>query len=394
MKRALIFSGILASFALTGCGTTSNSANETTTAASVSSENSSAQAKEAAAVEAAKVPDAPKSALIAAECKKNIVGMVSKQEGGQQFLLEDSSLWQIMPDGSVSLIKKLPDSVENYSLVPSTDVIIHYTNNKIMLEHIATGTEFFNLTGSATLKSVMFTPDNTEMGILDENSTINIWNVPKRFSGIQISETVQDFINRQSSDYRLRFSTGAYAISLAGNGRAVLASDDAANNKIGLIYYMDDEKNKGVLKAIARTNVHIAHLAISLSAKYIAAADTNGQLYVSSTGEDKGFKVYAKRFTDAQNVKFVGDNVLVHGKEKLTLVDSATGLDIWTRDVSAKTCYALAKDKIFCSTGDTIEEINGINGKLNRTIFFNDTTWGELTEGRELKGTAAASCIK
>ncbi|MBQ9395106.1 MAG: hypothetical protein IJU23_06260 [Proteobacteria bacterium] len=393
MKKALILSGILASLAM-GCGTTSNGSNETTTAATVSNEAAEAAAKEAAAVEAAKVPDAPKSALIAAECKKNIVKMVTKQEGGQQFLLDDSTLWQIMPDGSMSLIKKLPDSVENYSLVPSTDVIIHYTNNKIMMVHVATDTEFFNLAGSAALKTVMFTPDNTEMGILDENSTINIWNVPKRFSGIQISERVQDFINRQSSDYRLRFSTGAYAISLAGNGRAVLASDDEASGKIGLIYYMDDEKNKGVLKAIARTNVHIAHLAISLSANYIAATDTNGQLYVSTTGEDKGFKVYAKRFTDAQNVKFVGDNVLVLGKEKLTLLDVATGFEIWTRDVSARTCYAPTKEKIFCNTGDTIEEINGINGKLIRTLFFNDKTWGELVEGRELKGTADASCIK
>lgn len=395
MKKTICLAMILTAAMLMGCKSTSDGSSDSPASAADAAKNDQA-AQEAAAVEAAKVPDAPKSGMIASECKNTIRQMVTKQEGGQQYLLDDATLWQVMPDGSTKLIKKLPDSVDTYQLIPSTDVIIHYTNNKIMLIHVETNTEFFNLTGDPdpATRRVMFTPDNKEMGILDKNSTINIWNVPKRFSGINIAETVQDFINRQSADYKLRFSTGAYAISLAGDGRAVLASDDEANNKIGLIYYMDETKHKGVLKALARTNSHISHLAISLSAKYVAATDVDNKLYVTSTGEDKGFKVYGTRFTDAKNVKFVGDNVLVIGSDKLTLVDVATGVDMWTRNVKALSCYAPSNDKILCNTGDTIEEINGKTGKLIRTLFFNSNTWGELKNGTELGGTADSSCLK
>ncbi len=368
-----------------GCASSGQKTESTETAADAAAKTE--QTAESAA------SDAPKMAQIAPECRKKIVKMVTKQEGGQQYLLDDGTLWQVMPDASVKLVKKLPDGVDNYALIPSTDVIIHYYPDKIMLEHVETGTEFFKLKGEPSLKGVMFTPDNNEMGILDKDSTINIWNVPDKFSGINIAERVQDFMNRQSPDYKLRFSTNPYLISLAGHGKAVMASDDQENNKIGLIYLMDEENNKGVLKAIARTNVHIAHLAISLSGRTVAATDVNQQLYVSSTGEDKGFKVYGTGYKDAKNVKFVGENVLVIGADKLTLVDVANGMQLWTHDVKAISCYAPSKDKVLCNTGDTIEEINGNDGKLVRTLFFNDKNWGELKKDNALGGTAEASCL-
>lgn len=377
-----------------GCASTSNAPQETA-ASTAESAQTAAEAQEAAAIEAAKAPDAPKSKLIAQECKKNILQMVAKQEGGQQFLLDDATLWQVMPDGSTKLVKKLPDEAKNYFLIPSTDVIIHYTNdNKIMLIHVESDKEFFNLKGDASLRTVLFTPDNNEMGIMDKDNRINIWNVPKKFTGIHFSETVQEFINRQSSDYYLRFSAGAYAVSLAGNSRAVLAADEVDTGKIGLIFHMDENTHKGVLKNLGRTNAHITHLAIPLSAKNVAVCDENGQLYVTSTGEDKGFKVYANAYKDTVNVNFIGENVLVIGKEKLTLIDVSTGFEIWTRDVSAQSCYTSQSNKLFCNTGDTVEEINPANGKLVRTLFFNDTTWGELVNGTELGGTASTTCLK
>jgi len=369
-----------------GCGTSSSEG------AKSAADAAQVAAQEAAAREEA-VLNAPKSQSIAPECKRVIRQMVTKQEGGQQYLLDDGTLWQVMADGNITLVKKLPDSVDNYRLVPSTGVIIHYTNDKIMLTHVETNTELFNLKGDSTKKSVMYTPDNMEMAITDKDSSLNVWNVPERFSGIQLAETVQDFINRQSPDYRMRFSVDAYAISLAGDGRAILASDDQLNNKIGLIYFMDDKNAKGVLKSIARTNKHITHLGLSLSAKWIYAVDADGQLYISTTGEDKGFKIYAREYKNTNNAKFIGDNVLVIEPERLVLLNSTTGNVMWTRDVKAKTCYAPNEDHVLCSTGDTLEDINARNGKLNHTYFFNESNYGILSGTDQLSGTAPASCL-
>ncbi len=350
-------------------------------------EVAAAQVREEAAV------NAPKSQSIAPECKRVIRQMVTKQEGGQQYLLDDATLWQVMPDESVQLIKKLDDVVDNYRLVPSTGVIIHYANNKVMLTHVESNTDLFNLRGDPQSKTVMYTPDNMEMAIKDADGAINIWNVPERFSGIQLSETVQDFINRQSPDYRMKFSVEAYAVSLAGEGRAILASDDEANQKIGLIYYMDDKNDKGRLRSIARTNKHIAHLQLSLSARWVAASDSDGQLYITTTGEDKGFKIYARSYTNTRNVKFIGDNVLIMEPERLILLDTATGKEMWTRDVKAVSCYAPSEDQLICSTGDTIEDINARNGKLNHTYFFNSENYGDLSGTSDLKGSAPATCL-
>jgi dipeptidyl aminopeptidase/acylaminoacyl peptidase len=330
---------------------------------------------------------------ISDECKSQIVQMVTKQDGSHQYLLADATLWQTDGNDSAKLIKKLPDSADNYKLIPSDDVIIHYTNDKIMIVHIETGTELFRLAGDPKLKNVLFSPDNQEMATQDSANVFNIWNVPKRFSGIKLTETVQDFINRQSPDARMKFSVDPYAVSLTNEGKAVLATDDAATQKTGLIYFMDDKNAKGSLKAIGRTNVHIAHLAIALSGNNIAAVDENGQLYVSSTGEDKGFKIFARNFNNLINAKFVGEDVLAIDKDKLTRIDIATGNVKWIYKTSPKSCYAPSSEIILCTTGDTIEEIDGNGGTLKRVYFFTSSEYG-IIEADTLKGTAPQSCYQ
>ncbi|MBQ1265961.1 MAG: hypothetical protein IIY06_04240 [Proteobacteria bacterium] len=385
MKRISIILPLLFSITLVSCGPQKS---PQTAADAVSSGEQSQTTQET--VQA----DAPKQPVIAPECKRVIRQMVTKQEGGQQYLLDDSTLWQVMPDGQVQHIKQLDDVVDNYSLIPSTDVVIHYTNNKIMLTHIASGTELFNLTGDSTHHAVMFTPDNKEMATRNADGTYNVWIVPNRFSGIQLSETVQDFMNRQSADYKMSFNIDTYAIAFSGDHRAAIASDDMLNNKIGLIYYMDQNQWKNQIKSLARTNSHITHLAISASSSYVAAVDEKGQLYVTSTNMDqKGFKVYARSYTNTRNVKFVGDNVLAIEPERLVLIDSATGNVLWTRETRAVSCYAPSAEQLLCSTGDTIEEIDGKTGKLNRTLFFNDKTYGILTGANQLSGSADAKCL-
>ena len=370
-----------------GCASTSNStaADTTNTAAEVVD-----PAQEAAAATAAMI-QADKS--IDPACKKTIVQMVTKQNGAHHYLLDDASLWEINDSGEARMIKKLPDAADTYKLIPSDDVIIHYTGDKIMLTHIETNTELFRLAGDASMKTVMFTPNNLEMATRDSGNVFNVWNVPKRFSGIQISETVQDFINRQSPDRKLKFSVDAYAVSLTNEGRAILASDDAANNKIGLIYFMDDKNAKGTLKATGRANAHITHLAIALSGNNVAAVDENGKLYVSSTGEDKGFKVYARNYTNMKNVKFVGEDVLAIENDKLTRIDIASGMVKWSMPDVVKTCYAPSSDRILCVTDDVVHEIDGNTGKIDRIVFFNSDKFGYIHDGK-LYGTADQTCFK
>ena len=347
-----------------------------------------------AETESAQSPKAATSSKkISEACKSQIVQMVTKQDGSQEYLLADAMLWQADRSDSAKLIKKLPDSVDNYKLIPSDGVIIHYTGDKIMLVHVKSDTDLFKLAGDPNLKTVLFSPDNQEMATQDSASVFNIWNVPDKFSGIQVTETVQDFINRQSPDTKMKFSVDAYAVSLTNEGRVILATDDAANNKIGLIYFMDDKNAKGTLKSIGRTNVHITHLAIALSGNNIAAVDEKGQLYVSSTGEDKGFKIFAKKYNDLINVKFIGEDVLAIAKDKLTRIDISTGDVKWTYESSTKSCYAPNSGLILCSTGDTIEEIDGNSGTLKRVYFFTANDYG-IIEGDTLKGTAPQSCYQ
>ena len=337
--------------------------------------------------------EALKSVSIAPDCKKAIRQMVTKQDGGQQYLLDDGTLWQVMPDTKIVLVKKLEDSVDNYTLIPSTDVIIHYTNNKIMLTHVASGTELFNLTGDPNQHSVLFTPDNQEMATRNADGTYNVWKVPTRFSGIQLSETVQDFMNRQSADYKMAFNIDTYAIAFSGDHRAVMASDDVPNNKIGLIYYMDQNQWKNQIKSLARTNSRIKRLAISASSSYIAAVDENGQLYISSTNMDeKGFKIYARPYTATRNVKFVGDNALVIESDRILLLDTLTGNVLWTRDTQVTSCYAPNTALLICSTGDAIEEMDPKTGNLIRTLFFNDKTYGILDPSGNMSGSADNAC--
>ena len=358
--------------------------------------NSTETAADADSAQSASDNSSPKSAsgkTIIPECKSKIVQMVTKQDGSHQYLLEDSTLWQVNADDTVQLVKKLPDSAANYKLIPSNDVIIHYTGDKIMLIHVETGTELFRLAGDPALKTVLYTPNNQEMAIREAGNIFNIWNVPDKFSGIQLAETVQDFINRQSPDRKMKFSVDAYAVSMTNEGRAILASDDVANNKIGLIYFMDDKNAKGVLKSVGRTNSHITHLAIPLSARNVAAVDENGKLYVSSTGEDKGFKAYGNQYTDLINVKFVGENVLAIAKDKLTLIDIATGTPKWTYDTAVKTCYAPNERLIICSTDDTIEEIDGVSGHLKRYYAFNGRGYG-IVQYSKMTGTMEPDCFQ
>ena len=337
--------------------------------------------------------EALKSVSIAPDCKKAIRQMVTKQDGGQQYLLDDGTLWQVMPDAKIVLVKKLEDTVDNYTLIPSTDVIIHYTNNKIMLTHVASGTELFNLTGDPNQHSVLFTPDNQEMATRNADGTYNVWKVPKRFSGIQLSETVQDFMNRQSADYKMSFNIDTYAIAFSGDHRAVMASDDVPNNKIGLIYYMDQNQWKNQIKSLARTNSRIKRLAISASSSYVAAVDENGQLYISSTNMDeKGFKIYARPYTATRNVKFVGDNALVIESDRIILLDTLTGNVLWTRDTQVTSCYAPNTALLICSTGDAIEEMDPKTGNLIRTLFFNDKTYGILEPSGNMSGSADNAC--
>ena len=383
MKSSFAFIALAAAGLMVGCASgnaTGSNASET----AANTENASVSSPKAA-LEVVK--------KISAECKSPIVQMVTKQDGSHHYLLDDATLWQTDDNGNVKLVKKLEDATDNYKLIPSDGVIIHYTDNKIMLVHIESDTELFRLAGDPKLKTVLFSPNNHEMATRDSDNVFNVWNVPKRFSGIQISETVQDFINRQSPDNKLRFSVDAYAASLTNEGRAILAADDPANNKIGLIYFMDDKNAKGTLKAIGRTNSHISHLAIALSGDNIAAVDETGQLFVSSTGEDKGFKIYAKKYNDLINVKFVGEDVLAIAKNKLTRIDIATGAVKWTYDISPKSCYAPNSVKILCSTGNTIEDINGETGTLNRIYFFTSQNYG-IIEGGELRGTMPEQCYK
>ena len=149
MKKTVLAS-LICTLLLSGCAATqatSDTNPETAANAAASTENTAAKAQEKpqAAAEKSEGP------VIPAQCRTEIASYIPKADGSIEILTADNDIRRIDASGIVTDYRKLPDSAQNYFLLPTENVILHIHADRIMLEN-KSNTELFKLKGDAAKK--------------------------------------------------------------------------------------------------------------------------------------------------------------------------------------------------------------------------------------------------
>ena len=384
MKKTLLDS-LICTLLLSGCAATqatSDTNPETAANASASTENTAAKAQEKpqAAAEKSEGPVSP------AQCRTEIASYIPKADGSIEILTADNDIRRIDASGIVTDYRKLPDSAQNYFLLPTENVILHIHADRIMLEN-KSNTELFKLKGDAAKKTIYYSNDASELAILDTvdgKERYNVWNTQKGFGGITENERVQDFINRQSPDHNLGFPNIVRAVSLGLNGNIAVAIDDPEQNKSGLLYKLDTVNEPGRLKILARTNSLVKKVIISDDAAYVAAFNTSGQLFFTPT-DNPGFILFAQKYTDVKDITFYKKTLIVVGASKLTAIDNQNGTSLYEINSTYNRCVT-AGEKLICASKDLLDIRNPLNGKLIKRFAFSGESYSLVTDDK-LDGT-------
>lgn len=384
MKKTVLAS-LICTLLLSGCAATqatSDTNPETAANASASTENTAAKAQEKpqAAAEKSEGP------VIPAQCRTEIASYIPKADGSIEILTADNDIRRIDASGIVTDYRKLPDSAQNYFLLPTENVILHIHADRIMLEN-KSNTELFKLKGDAAKKTIYYSNDASELAILDTvdgKERYNVWNTQKGFGGITENERVQDFINRQSPDHNLGFPNIVRAVSLGLNGNIAVAIDDPEQNKSGLLYKLDTVNEPGRLKILARTNSLVKKVIISDDAAYVAAFNTSGQLFFTPT-DNPGFILFAQKYTDVKDITFYKKTLIVVGASKLTAIDNQNGTSLYEINSTYNRCVT-AGEKLICASKDLLDIRNPLNGKLIKRFAFSGESYSLVTDDK-LDGT-------
>lgn len=384
MKKTVLAS-LICTLLLSGCAATqatSDTTPETAANAAASTENTAAKAQEKpqAAAEKSEGP------VIPAQCRTEIASYIPKADGSIEILTADNDIRRIDASGIVTDYRKLPDSAQNYFLLPTENVILHIHADRIMLEN-KSNTELFKLKGDAAKKTIYYSNDASELAILDTvdgKERYNVWNTQKGFGGITENERVQDFINRQSPDHNLGFPNIVRAVSLGLNGNIAVAIDDPEQNKSGLLYKLDTVNEPGRLKILARTNSLVKKVIISDDAAYVAAFNTSGQLFFTPT-DNPGFILFAQKYTDVKDITFYKKTLIVIGASKLTAIDNQNGTSLYEINSTYNRCVT-AGEKLICASKDLLDIRNPLNGKLIKRYAFSGESYSLVTDDK-LDGT-------
>lgn len=384
MKKTVLAS-LICTLLLSGCAATqatSDTNPETAANAAASTENTAAKAQEKpqAAAEKSEGP------VIPAQCRTEIASYIPKADGSIEILTADNDIRRIDASGIVTDYRKLPDSAQNYFLLPTENVILHIHADRIMLEN-KSNTELFKLKGDAAKKTIYYSNDASELAILDTvdgKERYNVWNTQKGFGGITENERVQDFINRQSPDHNLGFPNIIRAVSLGLNGNIAVAIDDPEQNKSGLLYKLDTVNEPGRLKILARTNSLVKKVIISDDAAYVAAFNTSGQLFFTPT-DNPGFILFAQKYTDVKDITFYKKTLIVIGASKLTAIDNQNGTSLYEINSTYNRCVT-AGEKLICASKDLLDIRNPLNGKLIKRFAFSGESYSLVTDDK-LDGT-------
>lgn len=381
MKTIGFVTGLLCVSLMVGCAGSATQGEGVKNATSGESAHESSNAK----TEQASQTDA-ETVGVKRECRTDIASYVKNVDGSFGVLTADKSLYRIDDKGVAARQKILADTPDNYSLLPFSNILIHRFPDRIMIEDISTGTELFKLQGDSKVNKVWYAQDYEEIAIQTVEDRYNIWNTQKKFDGVSMGETVQDFMNRQNPDHSLRYPGNVRAMALGKNGHVAVALDDPTTGKIGLLYHLDTVNAPGKLAVLARTNTPVKTIAISPSAAFVAAVDDAGAFYfVNTTGEKKGFIFFAKQFANVHDVVFWGNHPVVLQNDKTVVVDSQTGAVLSTIAESFDSCE-VSGDSLVCAGNGYLTFVSIPAGTIEKRYAFHEDTYAVVSENR-VEGT-------
>ena len=410
--KIAIISCILA-VTIFGCASTSGSGNGsgTTAAQAGTAGNNGGSAGDQAQAAASGADEDKKGPAIADSCRSGIVDFIRKTNGNVQVLTQDGQLYQIDMAGAVKAGTKLNDDANNYILLPTADVIMHFKPDAVMIVSTENGTEFFKLAGDPSKKKAYFNNDATELALVTPKGIYNVWNTEKGFGGIKMNERVQEFINRQSPDHQLGFPGDVTALSIGKNNHLVVALNETDTGKIGRLFHYEPSvehvettsgssnsvratrtsSKTGTLKNLARTNTPVVDVAISPSSKFVAAVDEAGQFYFTDT-INPGFVVFSKMFQEVKAVMFDDETPILVRKSSVCAVDPNSGLVRYEIPQSYDRCL-VAAGMLYCATSGYFDVRTASDGKLQKRYVFNGDKYGVIS-GSMVTGSLPPACIQ
>ena len=408
----------LVSFSLMGCASTSSTGSSSNTAASASESSSAGEktSEQKQNLSSEKVDPADATVIdnagpaIAANCRTEIVDFIQKTDGSVQVLTSDGILHLLDTAGNVKNDQKVNDNANNYILLPTTDVILHFKTDSIMVESTINGTEFFKLAGDPSKKKAYFNTDATELALMTPTGNYNVWKTEKGFGGIKLNERVQEFINRQSPDHTLGFPGDVTAIAIGKDNHMAIALNETDTGKIGRLFHYDPcepqivessgssnsvkstktASRTGVLKNLARANNPLKDVAISPSSNYVAAVDVNGQFYFTGT-INPGFMIFSKLYQDVKAVMFDNDMPIMLRNNSILAIDQDSGLIKYQINENYDRCLSVT-GKLYCVTAGYFDVRTASNGTLQQRFVFNGDTYGRMSGGM-ISGNLPQSCI-
>ena len=410
---ALISFSVMGCASSSGTGSSSNTAANTSEASSASVENVSGQTQN---LSSEKVDPTDATVIdnvgptIAANCRTEIIDFIQKTDGSVQVLTSDGILHLMDKVGNVKNDQKVSDNARNYILLPTTDVILHFKTDSIMVESTINGTEFFKLAGDPSKKKAYFNIDATELALMTPTGNYNVWKTEKGFGGIKLNERVQEFINRQSPDHQLGFPGDVTAISIGKDNHMAIALNETDTGKIGRLFHYDPgepqiiessgssnsvkstktSSRTGVLKNLARANSPIKNVAISPSSNYVAAVDENGQFYFTGT-INPGFMIFSKLYQDVKAVMFDNDMPIMIRNSSVTAIDQDSGLVKYQINEKYDRCMSVT-GKLYCVASGYFDIRTASDGKLQQRFVFNGENYA-LISGGMISGNLPPACI-
>ncbi|MFA5624443.1 MAG: hypothetical protein WC966_05245 [Bradymonadales bacterium] len=330
-------------------------------------------------------------AQLSSRCEGKILQWIEKGDATLELITADGRLWQIdLVSREAKVMRELEGGAEKYALLPNEGVILHF-GEKAMVQSASTGQDYFALESRKGDKNLHVGDDLKSIAIHSpEGARYNIWDASGQFSGISGGETVQEFLHRQSPDFSMGFPEEPHALDLSNKRRVAVALDAPEESKQGLLYYMDEEREKGRLFNLGRTNTKVSYIDLSPNAEYLAVVDEGKKLYVTAT-LDKGFRAWAMQSDAVEWLVWQGRDLVLGSSKGIRSVNPFDGTTKWTKSENPYEYCQAFSDSILCVNGGQLDRIDK-NGEINTRILLSAANYAVLTKDGKA-GDLADSCL-
>ncbi len=284
------------------------------------------------------------------------IARIAKREGsvGTPATQVDAPIRTVAPDGSLAVIETDPTKVVNM-------------RGELILNANTVG----NLAGAT------FAKNDYTLYISAEDGTIRIWGQAHSFADPEPQEKMEDYLNRQGSDFNINVGPLRGPLHSTSNGHIVMTDDQGV---VRLWNPRKPSKSKRVMKLDGTAR------SVSTSGDDIVTTSSNGSLkvgrldppsYLPWSRDEKADYAAA---SDAYYGKFVQ---LGGGKVRAREIE--TGEEVWSTDVPAGNSCGLTMSPdgslVAACVNNFVVILNTSDGAWDSTAYFDGTKfkWVDAT---------------